>query len=160
MHQLFRNPLVPLSFFLAILLGTFLYSLTLLPALDYPITTNSDTSILNFNGEEIRVTLAVSPSARTKGLSGRLGLAEGTGMLFIFERAGNHGIWMKEMNFPIDILWLDEELRVVHIKERAEPSSYPETFRPSLPARYVLEVPAGFVKEKTVILGSQFSVVH
>ena len=60
---------------------------------------------------------------------------------------------MKEMNFPIDIIWLDENLKIVAIKENAMTESYPEVFTPSTPARYVLEVPAGFVQKNKISVG-------
>ena len=119
MHQLFRNPLVPLSFFLAILFGTFLYALTLLPAVRTPISSSADIATLRTSETTVRAFIADSDVERKRGLSGRPNLVDGTGMLFVFKESGEHGIWMKDMRFPIDILWLDERLRVVFIKEDA-----------------------------------------
>lgn len=80
---------------------------------------------------------------RAQGLSGRAALAAGEGMLFVFERSDYWGIWMKDMRFSIDIVWLDEEGRVVGLEAEAAPGSYPDVFVPPLRARYVLELPAG-----------------
>ena len=74
-------------------------------------------------------------------------LAEGEGMWFVFDKPGLHAIWMKDMRFSIDVLWLDDTLRVIHIEERLSPDSYPEVFKPRAPARYVLEVPAGAIEQ-------------
>src|SRR3989338_7646161 len=107
----------------------------------------SDVSkIPNFkiNGVEINVELASTPEARAQGLSGRASLGENEGMLFIFEKPGKYDFWMKDMNFPIDIIWLASDLRVVYIKKDARPESYPESFVSNEEAKYVLEVVSGF----------------
>jgi uncharacterized protein len=97
--------------------------------------------------------IASTLSARTKGLSGRESLEEGEGMLFVFAVPDKYGFWMKEMNFPIDIIWIGEDKRIVHIKESALPKSFPEVFYPPLPALYVLETGAGFVDMHGVSVG-------
>jgi uncharacterized membrane protein (UPF0127 family) len=66
------------------------------------------------------------------------------GLLFVFDEPGLHGIWMKDMRFPIDILWLDDAFQVVDVRKNVAPDSYPTVFKPTKPARYVLEVTAGF----------------
>lgn len=98
------------------------------------------------NNSRIEVTVADSEAERTKGLSGSPQLKDGTGMLFVFDEPSYYGIWMKDMNYPIDIIWLDEDRKIVHIQEYAEPSSYPRVFTPQVPAKYVLEMPVGSVK--------------
>lgn len=95
-------------------------------------------------GTEISVLVANTPKLREQGLSLRQGLNQNEGMLFIFGGAERYGFWMKEMFFPIDIIWFDSNSKIVFVKEHAEPTSYPEVFMPAKPAQYVLEVPAGF----------------
>jgi uncharacterized membrane protein (UPF0127 family) len=90
---------------------------------------------------------------RTRGLGGRDHLPDGRGMLFVFDKTTRAGFWMKGMRFAIDILWFDDDLRLVSIAHDATPESYPGVFRPKRPARYVLEVPAGFVSRNQVELG-------
>lgn len=111
--------------------------------------------ILNIHGVEIRAEVVDTPEDRHKGLSGRESLAEGDGMLFIFEETDAHSFWMPDMRFALDIIWLDESMKVVYIKENATPESYPELFTPSTPALYVLEVSSGFSKEKGIVVGDQ-----
>ena len=48
------------------------------------------------------------------------------------------------MNFPIDIIWIGEDMKVVYIKKNAQPISYPESYSPTIDAKYVLEVVANF----------------
>jgi uncharacterized membrane protein (UPF0127 family) len=61
----------------------------------------------------IRVELADTPSARTKGLAGRDTLTEVDGLLLKWESPDRHPIWMKGMRFPLDLVWLDADGRVV-----------------------------------------------
>ncbi len=91
---------------------------------------------------------------RIKGLSGTPALPGGVVKLFVFETPGYHSIWMKDMNYAIDILWVDEALKIVHIAEHVSPDSFPETFTPKLPAVYVIETVAGFVDQHGIRLGA------
>ena len=95
---------------------------------------------------------------RQKGLSGRKFLEESRGMLFIYNEVSFGGIWMKDMLFSIDIIWLDKDLRVVSIKENATPNSYPEVFRPVQEVWYVFEVNAGAVEKSGIIIGEQMKI--
>ena len=101
----------------------------------------------------ITVEKADTEAARERGLSGRASLAPDTGMLFVFEYSQIRGFWMKDMRFPIDIVWADETGKVVTIAENLSPDSYPQTFYPTSSALYVLEVPAGFVKAHGIAVG-------
>ncbi len=90
-----------------------------------------------------------------RGLSNRDSLASEDGMLFIFPIPKQYRFWMKDMRFPIDIIWIDNE-RVVGITERAENNFDPENpkfYRPPEKASCVLEVNAGFAKEKKISVG-------
>jgi uncharacterized membrane protein (UPF0127 family) len=102
-------------------------------------------------GQNIKVDLALTPAEQEQGLSSRTTLAEDSGMLFVFDRPGQYPFWMKDMNFPIDIIWLapsgggdDREAKVVYIKKDARPELFPETYGSSNDAKYVLEVVSGF----------------
>ena len=111
------------------------------------------TASLFVGNTKISIEIAKTSAEIIKGLSGRLALAENSGLFFIFPYADKHGIWMKEMNFPIDIIWLDENLKIVTIKENATPDSYPEVFTSTAPALYVLEIPTGFVQKNKISVG-------
>ena len=60
------------------------------------------------------------------------------------------------MKFSIDIIWFDSNRRAVYFIKEAKPESYPNLFTPTVPARFVLEVPAGFVDAQNVSLGDVF----
>ncbi len=98
--------------------------------------------------------IADDVAERKQGLSGRAGLGEDEGMLFVFQDDGAHGFWMNEMLISVDMIWLDSDKRVVFIIENASPESYPKTFKPSTSSRYVLEVPAGWAKRHNVATGT------
>lgn len=106
----------------------------------------------------IRVAIADSPTERTQGLSGTTMLPQGTGMLFVFPSPHVPGFWMKDMLFPIDIIWISSAGEVVGVVPRATPESFPTQFRPDQPIQYVLEVPAGFAETYNVQKGVKISV--
>lgn len=97
--------------------------------------------------------IADTQEKRIKGLSDRDNLRENTGLLFIFEKEGMHGIWMKNMNFPIDIAWLDKEKRIVHIEGNISPETYPKIFTSDKPSLYVLETESDFFSKNKIEIG-------
>jgi uncharacterized protein len=103
---------------------------------------NNEGSIF-VEGKEISISIADTSAKRALGLSNLAHLPQGHGLLFEFQNEGLHGIWMKDMMFPIDIVWLSREFVVVTIAENVSPDTYPETFYSKSPALYVLELNAG-----------------
>ena len=101
---------------------------------------------LTIGNTTLQAEIAQTEKQKMIGLSHRKTLAEGHGMLFIFNTNDKHGIWMKDMHFPIDIIWIDTTMKVIHIEQNISPNTYPQTFTPPTPARYILEVPAGYTK--------------
>lgn len=78
-------------------------------------------------------------------------------MLIVFDREARHAIWMLFMRFPIDLVFLDSEKRVVTIYENIEPLSLdPRTwkiYRPRKRAKYAFETEAGWVEQTSVTVG-------
>ena len=101
------------------------------------------------------IEIADTEEERRQGLSNRVSLDENSGMLFIFGQPSTGGIWMKDMRFPIDIIWIDENYSIIDIKHNAQPESFPEIFYPQTNAKYVLEVNAGFTKQHDIFVGDQ-----
>lgn len=110
-----------------------------------PVLQQSDYHTVEIGGQDVSVSLATKSSEWERGLSGTLPLTENTGMLFIFPAPDYYKFWMKEMTYPIDIVWINANKQIVFMKEHATPESYPELFSPREKALYVLEVPDGFV---------------
>lgn len=91
-----------------------------------------------------------------KGLGGTESLTPGGGLLMKFDTDYQHGIWMKDMKIPIDIIWINKEKSIVHIVKNASPElSTEEIFTPKAPARYVIELPAGSVKTAGIKVGQE-----
>lgn len=99
------------------------------------------TPSVSVGGRSFSVEIADTPSARTRGLSGRDGLCEECAMLFRFDAPGAYGFWMPDMRFAVDIAWIRDG-RIVHI-ERAVPSDFQGVLYPSSEATDVLETGAG-----------------
>jgi uncharacterized protein len=104
------------------------------------------------------VTVADTEQKRIQGLSGVKKLDEREGKLFVFDTDARHGIWMKDMLIPLDIIWIDKDLRVVSFKENVSPQTFPEAFRPDADARFVLEMNAHFVSSLRVQVGDRLTV--
>lgn len=113
---------------------------------------------VTFKNVVVNADVADTEVLREKGLSGRVSLPDGEGMWFVYPEASIYSYWMPDMHFPIDIIWFDGSFRAVYIQENATPESYPHIFTPDVPAQYVLEVPAGFVKKYGVSPGEEVSV--
>lgn len=89
----------------------------------------------------IRVELARAPAELELGLMHRTGLDGG--MLFIFPGEGSYGFWMKDMGFPIDIVWISSGHDVLGVSGNVPPCSDPcPLYYPPAPVKYVLEVPS------------------
>lgn len=113
-------------------------------------------------GREFFAELANTPALRLQGLSGRNGVGEKEGMLFVFDTKENHAFWMKDMNFPIDIVWIEGN-RVVGFAEDARPEpGIPTTrlriYSPPEPIDRVLEIRAGRIQALGLAVGDGVSV--
>jgi uncharacterized membrane protein (UPF0127 family) len=85
---------------------------------------------------------ATTPAERTLGLSGRPFMPAGKGMLFVFERPERQCMWMKDMKFSLDMIWLSPDRKVLRILKNVSPDSYPEVFCAD-DTSYVIELNSG-----------------
>ncbi len=91
------------------------------------------------------VEIADTPESRAKGLMGRKNLPDDRGMLFVFEEPGIYSFWMKNTLVPLDIIWLNEDKKVVYISKNNHPpkrGDFP-IIKPRVTAKYVLEISGG-----------------
>ena len=97
------------------------------------------------DGFAVTTELAVTDDERQQGLMYREKIDENQGMLFVFDGEDIHSFWMKNMNFPIDILWLDAQKRVVHLEREVPPCAADPcpSYVPRAAARFVLELQSG-----------------
>lgn len=116
------------------------------------------TSVVKVNNITLNVILATTPGDQSKGLAVKDSMNENEGMLFVFKNSQKHSFWMKDMKFPIDIIWVDPEGRIVHIEKNLQPCVFllPCTsYSPENDSMYVLEVVSNFTNKYNIKLGDQ-----
>jgi uncharacterized membrane protein (UPF0127 family) len=110
------------------------------------------------NGLVLLADISVTDEQRAKGLSVKDGLTENEAMLFVFDNEAEHTFWMKDMKFPIDIIWIDSDKTIVHIEHNLQPCGYGvlcPTYKPGQDSLYVLETVGGFAEKHDVVQGTR-----
>ncbi len=115
--------------------------------------TNNNIAKVQIGDVNYSLELVSTDATRQQGLSEKPNLEPNTGMLFDFKQNGYWQIWMKDMNFAIDILWLNNQKQVVGVKQDALPQNYPESYGAEQQSQYVVELPAGSVNERNIKIG-------
>ena len=108
----------------------------------------------------LQVEVADTHASRELGLSGREKMGNDEGLLFVFDEPGRYGFWMKDMKFPLDIIWINQNGVVVDIERKVTPESYlkKKTFINKSEAIYVLEINAGLAEKFGLYLGSKVKI--
>lgn len=114
-----------------------------------------DRGEVKIGNNNILVAIADDNCKTNLGLSNISVLKEDEGMLFIFEKLDRYGFWMKNMKFPIDILWLDNNFNVVGVANNVSPDSYPKTFGKEYLSMYVLEISSGYLEKNNIKVGDK-----
>ena len=123
---------------------------------------NKNQTNISIGSLSVKAQVASSTNDRKKGLSGRDSLPINEGMLFVFEKSGKWTIWMKNMKFPIDIIWIDDSpaggKKIVDIAADAVPQpgkkdSELTLFKPRGDSKYVLEINAGLANLNNLKVG-------
>ncbi len=102
----------------------------------------------------VQVELARTEAERERGLMWRTTLAPDAGMLFLFDGSDRHVFWMKNTPLPLDMIFIDDDGRIVGIVERAEPETT-SARDPGVDSRYVLEVNGGWAAAHGVARGDR-----
>ncbi|MEK7542016.1 MAG: alpha/beta fold hydrolase [Patescibacteria group bacterium] len=120
---------------------------------------------VEINGASLVAEKASERTAWARGLSGREAIGENQAMLFVFGRPDRYAIWMKEMQFPIDIFWIRNGV-VVDMEENV-PAPAPgvgdaalPVYRPDADAEMVLETRAGFAKKYHILIGDRIRITE
>lgn len=116
---------------------------------------NLDVIELQIGKESYRAEVAATSDRQARGLSGRLCLGADQAMLFSYTSPGDYCYWMKDMNFAIDMVWLDADKQITTIESDVRPDTYPTSFCPDRPSQFVVEVPAGTARSKGWSIGQQ-----
>ena len=98
---------------------------------------------------EVTLELANTPETRQRGLMYRQSLADGHGMLFIFDQDSDHEFWMKNTYIALDLIYIAGDGRIVGIHPNATPLSE-AGISVGRPSRYVLEVPGGYAARRGI----------
>ena len=109
------------------------------------ITLSGRVVTVTLSDQTLNAVVADEPSEREIGLGRTESLANDEAMLFVFDRPERHSIWMKDVKYPIDVIWLNQRKEVIYTVESMQPDSYPKSYAPNLPALYVLEMSSGFI---------------
>jgi uncharacterized membrane protein (UPF0127 family) len=117
-----------------------------------------NTSVIQIGDVAVPVTLARTKQEQEKGLSGSSPLKEHTGLFFVFASPNRHGIWMKDMQFPIDIVWISPKGVVIYIEKNVSPDTYPKVFYSNGDDQAVLEMNGGEVDALGIQVGDVVSV--
>lgn len=119
-----------------------------------------DADVVLPDGVIIAVQLADTEAERERGLGGVQGLAETQGMLFLFPVSDLYTFWMKDVHFPIDIVWIQDGV-VVDSKENALAQFGPvptERYIAEAMANMVLELPVGAVAAHGLRNGARLDI--
>jgi len=104
----------------------------------------------------LKVEIASSLQERRLGLMFRESLAQDRGMLFVLDPQEGSSFWMKNMRFPLDIIWISKDKVITEIMQNVPQcvESCPDLM-PQQKACFVLEVNAGFVKKHRIKTGDK-----
>ncbi|MCK5820262.1 MAG: DUF192 domain-containing protein [Bacteroidales bacterium] len=134
----------------------------------YPQARNDNPSQFNKEGElnfldkddklitSIDIEIADDDYQTQRGLMYRRSMREDRGMLFIFPDIEERSFWMKNTYISLDILYIDANKEIVSIAESVATKSE-ESIWSGAPAKYVIEVVAGFVAQHQIEVGDRFS---
>ena len=135
----------------------------------FSFAANKDENLPNavrFGDVVVNVGVAHTSKQRAKGLMYRESLGENEGMLFIFSSEGKHLFWMANTYIPLDIIWINSDMKVVHIEKNVPPCIQPiklqnlcKLYKPEDYAKYVVEVNAGWSANHNVDLETEVELI-
>ena len=107
----------------------------------------------------VDIEISRTESERNQGLMYRQSMRDGEAMLFIFDKAAPRAFWMKNTYISLDIIYIASDFSIVSIAKSTKPLSE-QSVRSGVPARYVVEVPGGFVDAYGIGVGDRISFVE
>ncbi len=108
---------------------------------------------LNAGMHLIRAEVAADYSTRMTGLMHRASMPSNAGMLFIFDEATTHCMWMKNTLLPLSVAFIDERGAIINVEDM-EPQTE-DSHCASRPARYALEMNRGWFAARGIKPGSR-----
>ena len=113
----------------------------------------------------LEVQIADTEPRRVRGLMFQDQLSYDQGMIFVFDKPGLYSLWMLNMQFSLDMMWFDEDGKIVHIEKDVPPCKTPleiatcQSVIPEGQAVYVLEVTSGFIEQNNVTKDSILRII-
>lgn len=113
----------------------------------------------------LEVQIADTEPRRVRGLMFQDQLPYDQGMIFVFDKPGLYSLWMLNMQFPLDMMWFDENGKIVHIEKNVPPCKTPleittcQSIVPEGQATYVIEVTSGFVEQHKITKNSILNII-
>lgn len=146
-----KKTTLALTLFIGLLAVFYIYAL-------YP---GQQKSQIIINNKSFAIELAISPQEQNLGLGNRDSLPEDSGMLFIFDKPGNHSFWMHGMKFPLDMIFILDN-KIVGIYENVPPitdvNKTPQIYGADLVSDSVLEINAGLAKKYNIKKGNEVRI--
>lgn len=113
----------------------------------------------------LEVQIADTEPRRVRGLMFQEQLPYDQGMIFVFDKPGLYSLWMLNMQFPLDMMWFDENGKIVHIEKNVPPCKTPleittcQSIVPEGQATYIIEVTSGFVEQHKITKNSILNII-
>jgi len=130
-----------------------------LESVEFPV------GIIKVDDVPLQVQIADTEPRRVRGLMFQDQLPLDQGMIFVFEQSGLHSLWMLNMQFSLDMIWFDQDGKVVHIEKNVPPCKLAleiatcQSIIPDGESVYVLEVTSGFVDKNNITKDSILSII-
>lgn len=121
---------------------------------------NPLTAKVRINDQLFYVDVAATPAEKAKGLGGRKTLAPNHGMLFPYDHKEKYGFWMKDMQFPIDIIWIEGNI-VAEVTHNVPVDSEPhKSYQPYVAVDKILELNAGEASKYNIKQGDKVKFIN
>ena len=114
--------------------------------------------MLSVNGHKLTVEVAHTVPTRSQGLMHRRMLPENRGMLFVFDNAAIHAMWMMNTYIPLSVAFLDERGVIINIEDMKPHTQ--DTHPSAKPARYALEVNQGWFGKRGIRAGAKIEGIE
>ena len=130
-----------------------------LESVEFPV------GIIKVDDVPLQVQIADTEPRRVRGLMFQDQLPLDQGMIFVFQQSGLHSLWMLNMQFSLDMIWFDQDGKVVHIETDVPPCKTAleittcQSVIPDAEAVYILEVTSGFVDKNNITKDSMLSII-
>ncbi len=145
----------PLLIFALLVTGLILFS-------KYNFSQSVDSDYVLVGNHKLTVKIAKSNDEKQKGLMGVKSLPANHGMLFVFEKSQPLAFWMKDTLIPLDIIFFDEDNKLINIHHQVQPcppqvNNCP-TYSSERPAKYVVELSAGEARRLSLEPGNTIQI--